>query len=327
MTDRVIAEDRVASDGTYRLSLGDASVLEEHMGSSGLVDGEVLLQGRGGVESRFIVVSMDRRDGAVSIGSTQVLDPVTLGGGESKAMGVEAWAGSAPLSADDGLARETDLVHERHADDLHQVAGASKRPLGEATVPPECLEPTRYVKYLGQRKTFVAAHHDTTSGISHQLDLSEGASARLGIGVSATGKKGSFRLSGESSRSLSSWTQWPKSSGESSGLHLCEVQPLLAEVQDWYTLDGEAQRGICGHGYFCSKGSGGLEVHELRQGEQGEDRSEASLAQLLWSGPDSAGTQRERRERVQQSSHVALQLLGQERSFVRHSEHPQQRQR
>lgn len=60
---------------------------------------------------------------------------------------------------------------------------------------------TTYSANMGNRTSLIGAHYDNTSGITHDFEFNAGATATTGVGVSATGKYGSFKASGTTAHS------------------------------------------------------------------------------------------------------------------------------
>lgn len=83
---------------------------------------------------------------------------------------------------------------EDDADATTAESLAQKSSLDYGPVPSGCIK--SFQKDLGARKVFVGGHYDYTDGVSHWLSFKESAQSEIGIGVSASGAKGTFSASG-----------------------------------------------------------------------------------------------------------------------------------
>ncbi|GAA4393436.1 hypothetical protein GCM10023153_13420 [Ornithinibacter aureus] len=70
-----------------------------------------------------------------------------------------------------------------------------------------------YKGSLGSRTVWVGGTYSTTSGVTGDLVYVRGADSALGVGVSVTGKYGSFKASGTASVSTSDTINFPSSTG------------------------------------------------------------------------------------------------------------------
>lgn len=128
------------------------------------------------------------------------------GGGIPRPIGPDEAVAVDPITANsDGMTQaQLDAQYGADAGDLTPPDGAFDQVA--------CT--TTYKKDLGLRTSLVGAHYDQTStGLSHDFEFNYGATATMGVGVSASGTYGSFKASGSSTNTSDLTIGYPVSYG------------------------------------------------------------------------------------------------------------------
>ncbi|GAB3111871.1 hypothetical protein GCM10027055_13430 [Janibacter alkaliphilus] len=199
-----VASATIDRNGSYKIPSPDLGHLAKDANPDGLVNTVVLIPTQNGdAEPIDVVVDIGSKE-SPALRRTLIMDQVSAGAARKvTAPGADNVARSASASAtQDGLPEEVPLMHVP-APRSHDQRVAS----GSATAAASCRD--RYIRTLGRRKVFTAGHYATSAGARTTATMETGASSRLGVGVSATGKFGTFRTSGEAVRSRSTTTKYP----------------------------------------------------------------------------------------------------------------------
>lgn len=206
----VIAQTSVGQDGSFSIGMSDIADLATRANSDGFVNALVAIPTRAGEDEVTDVVLDIHSAMRPKLQSTLVLDAaqgLPLPDRQKTAsFGVAAdGSGQSNDSGVDGVP-ETVPVKFKAQSDVERSASSSASGLAPAN---DYYCSDRYHSWVATPLSFIGGTYSTNTGARQRLTVSQSASSNFGVGVSATGTKGSFSASGQRSVTHDDSTAFP----------------------------------------------------------------------------------------------------------------------
>ncbi|MFF4507634.1 hypothetical protein [Streptomyces sp. NPDC001401] len=202
------------SSGAYALRMASLSSLAPQTANDGTVNLEIFA--RSG--SKMVVSNFARKvvgssssaflANSTSSDSTASLEDATTlqASAETNTLTLDADASTPTEDGATATATEDPSITPSPVTDAGSVT-ADDEATADTGVSKGCV--TQLKKKLGAQWAIVGQTYSSTTGVDHKLVYTDGASSSLGIGVSASGKFGSYKRGGTNSKSSTSTTRYP----------------------------------------------------------------------------------------------------------------------
>lgn len=219
---------KAVSDGSgnYSLRIGDLSSVAPEVDANGLVNFETVAYS-GSTQANFnfprkLVSASDSSTGTAYLSAVTAAGSIVDTYASSDAATEMASSDTAPVTATLALSALSSSTSE--TDSISATDGTDDAP-ESLSDSPDSADPndseadydagvtkgcsTQLLKNLGPKWVIIGQTYSATTGVSHTLTYSRGASSTLGVGVSGSGAYGSFEQSGTNAKSTTITNEYP----------------------------------------------------------------------------------------------------------------------